>query len=215
MDRIVMASKPKGKKCRASYSDESQASVGTTDAGPSNVKDTTSQVATSGTQDPEWMTLRSGTRLEWKETTEMSLGLILEATDVAIATSSEVETKKEDANTSRDYMGPYGSKLEEKKGVYLSQIKEEVGEQALTIHELRRRKIKMQMAIQEEDEMLMFVIRPLQRRLRDLGPDPGYTNERWMECLLTLGLPSVYKGEDTIQETLRRSEPPQSIDQTS
>jgi hypothetical protein len=71
------------------------------------------------------------------------------------------------------------------------------------------------MAIQEEDEMLMFVIRPLQRRLRDLGPDPGYTNERWMECLRTLGLPSVYKGEDTIQETLRRSEPLQSIDQTS
>jgi hypothetical protein len=71
------------------------------------------------------------------------------------------------------------------------------------------------MAIQEEDEMLMFVIRPLQRRLRDLGPDPGYTNETWMECLRTLGLPSVYKGEDTIQEILRRSEPLQSIDQTS
>jgi hypothetical protein len=54
------------------------------------------------------------------------------------------------------------------------------------------------MAIQEEDKMLMFIIRPLQRRLRDLGPDPGYTNERWMECLRTLGLPLVYKGEDTI-----------------
>jgi hypothetical protein len=132
-----MASKPKGKKGRASYSDESQASVGTTEAGPSNVKDAMSQVATSGNQDPEWMTLRSGTRLEWKETTEMSLGLILEVTDMAIATSSEVETKKEDANTSRDYMGPYGSKLEEKKGVYLSQIKEEVGEQAPMIDELR------------------------------------------------------------------------------
>jgi hypothetical protein len=131
-----MASKPKGKKGRASYSDESQASVGTTDAGPSNVKDTTSQVATSGTQDPEWMTLRSGTRLEWKETTETSLGLILEVMDVAIATSSEVETKKEDTNMSRDYMGLYGSKLEEKKEVYPSQIKEEVGEQALTIDEL-------------------------------------------------------------------------------
>jgi hypothetical protein len=210
-----MASKPKGKKGRASYSDKSQASVGMTDVGPSNVKDATSQVATSGTQDPEWMTLRSGTRLERKETMETSLGLILEAMDMAIATSSEVETKKEDTNTSRDYMGPYGSKLEDKKGVYLSQIKEEVGEQAPTIDELRRRKIKMRMAIQEEDEMLMFVIRPLQRRLRDLGPDPGYTNERWMECLRTLGLPSVYKGEDTIQETLRRSEPLQSIDQTS
>jgi hypothetical protein len=99
-----MASKPKGKKGRVSYSNESQAPVSTTDAGPSNVKDTTSQVATSGTQDPEWMTLRSGTRLEQKEMMETSLGLILEATDVAIATSSEVETKKEDANTFRDYM---------------------------------------------------------------------------------------------------------------
>jgi hypothetical protein len=135
-----MASKPKGKKGRVLYSDESQASVGMTDAGPSNVKDAMLQVAT---QDPEWMTLRLGTRLEWKETTETSLGLILEVTDVAIATSSEVETKKEDANTSRDYMGLYGSKLEDKKGVYLSQIKEEVGEQAPTIDELRRRKIKM------------------------------------------------------------------------
>jgi hypothetical protein len=60
----MMASKPKGKKGRASYSDKSQASVGMTDAGPSNEKDTMSQVATSGTQDPEWMILRSGTRLD-------------------------------------------------------------------------------------------------------------------------------------------------------
>jgi hypothetical protein len=179
----MMESKPKRKKGRALYSDESQALVGMTDAGSSNVKDTMSQVATSGTQDPEWMTLRLGMRLEWKEIMETSLGLILEATDVAIATSSEVEIKKEDANTSRDYMGPYRSKLEDKKGEYLSQIKEEVGEQAPTIDKLCRRKIKMRMAIQEKDKMLMFIIRPLQRRLRDLGPDPGYTNETWMECL--------------------------------
>jgi hypothetical protein len=71
------------------------------------------------------------------------------------------------------------------------------------------------MAIQEEDKMLMFFIRPLQRRLRDLGPDPGYTDETWMKCLQTLELPLVYKGEDTIQETLQRSEPLQSINQTS
>jgi hypothetical protein len=80
MDRIVMASKPKGKKGRASYSNKSQASVGMTDAGPSNVKNTTSQVATFSTQDPEWMTLRSGTRLEWKEMMETLLGIILEVT---------------------------------------------------------------------------------------------------------------------------------------
>jgi hypothetical protein len=133
----MMAFKPKGKKGRASYSDESQASVSMTDTGPSNEKDATSQVATSGTQDPEWMTLRSGTRLERKEMMEMSLGLILEATEVAIATSSEVETKREDANTSREYMGPYGSKLEDKKGEYLLQIKEEVSEQAPMIDKLR------------------------------------------------------------------------------
>jgi hypothetical protein len=66
----MMASKPKGKKGRASYSDKLQASVGMTDAGPFNVKDAMSQVATSGTQDPEWMTLRLGMRLERKETTE-------------------------------------------------------------------------------------------------------------------------------------------------
>jgi hypothetical protein len=136
MDHIMMASKPKEKKGRALYGDKSQASVSTTDAGPSNVKDAMSQVATSGTQDPEWMTLRLGTRLERKETMETSLGLILEAMDMAIATSSEVETKKEDTNTSRDYIGPYGSKLKDKKGEYLSQIKEEVGEQALMIDEL-------------------------------------------------------------------------------
>jgi hypothetical protein len=79
-----MASKPKGKKGRTSYSNKSQASVGTTDAGPSIVKDTTLQVATSGTQDLEWMTLRLGTRLEWKEMMEVLLGLILEVMDVAI-----------------------------------------------------------------------------------------------------------------------------------
>jgi hypothetical protein len=74
---------------------------------------------------------------------ETLLGLILEATEVAIATSSEVEMKREDANMSREYMGPYGTKLEDKKGEYLSQIKEEVGEQAPTIDKLCRRKIKM------------------------------------------------------------------------
>jgi hypothetical protein len=82
------------------------------------------------------MTLRSGTRLEQKEIMETLLGLILEVMDVAIATSSEVEMKRKDTNMPREYMGPYGSKLEDKKGEYLSQIKEEVSEQALTIDKL-------------------------------------------------------------------------------
>jgi hypothetical protein len=35
-----------------------------------------------------------------------------------------------------------------------------------------------------------------------------------MNCLQSLGLSSVYKGDDTIQKILWRSEPPHSIDQT-
>jgi hypothetical protein len=132
----MMASKPKGKKGRVLYSDETQASVGMTDAGPPNERDTTSQAATSGIQDPEWMTLRSGTKLEWKDTTETLLGLILETTEVATATSPEVEKKRKDANSSRDYMGSYGLKLEDKKGEHLLQIKDEVGEQTPTIDKL-------------------------------------------------------------------------------
>jgi hypothetical protein len=71
------------------------------------------------------------------------------------------------------------------------------------------------MAIEEIDERFRYVIRPLQRRLRDLGPDPGYTTENWMACLRNLAVPSVYRGKDPIQETLWRSEPPQELDQAS
>jgi hypothetical protein len=58
--------------------------------------------------------------------------------------------------------------------------------------ELRRRRIAKRMAIEEKDERFIYVIRPLQRRLRDLGPDPGYTTKNWMACLRNLALPSVY-----------------------
>jgi hypothetical protein len=81
--------------------------------------------------------------------------------------------------------------------------------------ELHRRRIAKRMAIEEKDERFIYIIRPLQRRLRDLGPDPGYTTENWMACLQNLALPSVYRGKDSIQETLRRSEPPQELDQAS
>jgi hypothetical protein len=81
--------------------------------------------------------------------------------------------------------------------------------------ELRCRRIAKRMAIEEKDEIFIYVIRPLQRRLRDLGPDPGYTTENWMACLRNLALPLVYQGKDSIQETLRRSEPPQELDQAS
>jgi hypothetical protein len=64
--------------------------------------------------------------------------------------------------------------------------------------ELRRRRIAKRMAIEEKDERFIYVIRPLQRRLRDLGPDPGYTTENWMACLQNLALTSVYQGKDSI-----------------
>jgi hypothetical protein len=86
---------------------------------------------------------------------------------------------------------------------------------AIDQDELRRRRIAKRMAIEEKDERFIYIIRPLQRRLRDLGPDPGYTTENWMACLQNLALPSVYRGKDSIQETLRRSEPLQELDQAS
>jgi hypothetical protein len=59
-----MASKPKGKKGRVSYSNETQLSASMTGTGPSNERDATSQVATSGTQNPEWIILWLGTTLK-------------------------------------------------------------------------------------------------------------------------------------------------------
>jgi hypothetical protein len=40
-----------------------------------------------------------------------------------------------------------------------------------------------------------------------LGPDSGYTPERWMDCLRHLLVPLVYKGDNLIQKTLQRSKP--------
>jgi hypothetical protein len=57
---------------------------------------------------------------------------------------------------------------------------------------LHHRRIAKRMAIEEKDKRFIYVIRPLQRRLRDLGPDPGYTTENWMACLQNLALPLVY-----------------------
>ena len=42
-----------------------------------------------------------------------------------------------------------------------------------------------------------------------MGPEPGYTEEMWMDCLGHLASPSVYKGDGTMNSILRRSEPPQ------
>jgi hypothetical protein len=81
--------------------------------------------------------------------------------------------------------------------------------------ELCHREIMKRMVIEEVDERFKYIIRPLQRRLRDLGPDPGYTTENRMACLQNLAVPSVYRGKNPIQETLRRSEPLQELDQAS
>jgi hypothetical protein len=78
--------------------------------------------------------------------------------------------------------------------------------------ELCHREIMKRMVIEEVDERFKYIIRPLQRRLRDLEPDTGYTIENWMACLQNLAVPSVYRGKDPIQETLRRSEPLQELD---
>jgi hypothetical protein len=39
------------------------------------------------------------------------------------------------------------------------------------------------MVAEEKDEMLRHVIRPPARRLRNLGPDPGYISEKWMDYI--------------------------------
>jgi hypothetical protein len=49
--------------------------------------------------------------------------------------------------------------------------------------ELHCREIMKRMVIEEVDERFKYIIRPLQRRLRDLGSDPEYTTENWMACL--------------------------------
>jgi hypothetical protein len=139
-----------------------------TGMGTFDEKDAMSHLATTSTQNTEWMMLWSGTTLEQKEMTDE---------DEAIAMSPEVKSKMEDINTSKGYLGSYGMKLEDRKGVDLSQIKVEVSEQTPKEDKICCRKLRMRMVIQEEDEILMLIIKPLQRRLRDLGLNPGYSNK--------------------------------------
>jgi hypothetical protein len=61
----------------------------------------------------------------------------------------------------------------------------------------------------EEDEVQEYIIKPLIRKLQEMGLKPGYTEEMWMDCLGHLASPSVYKGNGTMNSRLRRSEPPQ------
>ena len=59
----------------------------------------------------------------------------------------------------------------------------------------------------EEDEVLGYIITRLIKRLHDMGPEPGYTQEMWMDCLRHLASPSIYKGDRTMNSMLWRSEP--------
>jgi hypothetical protein len=209
-----MASKPteKGKRPKL-YND----SAGTTDKptfdGSEEGRATTSRVATASVH-PDWMTLRSGTRIEQKGITETSLGLTIETTDGAVTTSAEGVAKTEDTRTSGRHLGRPGMKAEEVEGKDLPQKRME-GDDQTPKEEIYRGSIRRRMVAEKKDEMLQHVIRPLARRLRDLGPDPGYTPEKWMDCLQHLSVPSVYRGDDPILETLRRSEPPLGHDKMS
>jgi hypothetical protein len=59
----------------------------------------------------------------------------------------------------------------------------------------------------EEDEVREYIIKPLIRKLQEMGPEPGYTEEMWMDCLGHLDSLSVYEGDGTMISILRRSEP--------
>jgi hypothetical protein len=61
----------------------------------------------------------------------------------------------------------------------------------------------------EEDEVREYIIKPLIGKLQEMGPEPGYTEKMWKDCLGHLALPLVYEGDGTMISILRRSEPPQ------
>jgi hypothetical protein len=177
-----MASKPteKGKRPK-SYNDL----AGTTDKptfdGSEEGRATMSWVATASVH-LDWMTLRSGTRIEQKGITETSLGLTIETTDGAVTTSAEGVAKTEDTRMSGRHLGRPGMKAEEVEGKDLPQKRME-GDDQTPKEEIYQGSIQRRMVAEKKDEMLQHVIRPLARRLRDLGPDPGYTPEKWMDCL--------------------------------
>jgi hypothetical protein len=61
----------------------------------------------------------------------------------------------------------------------------------------------------KEDEVQEYIIKPLIGKLQEMGPEPGYTEKMWKDCLGHLALPSVYEGNGTMISILQRSEPPQ------
>ena len=65
---------------------------------------------------------------------------------------------------------------------------------------------------EEEDEVLRYIITLLIKRLHEMAPEPGYTQEMWMDCLRHLASPSVYKGNGTMNSILWRSEPLQGYE---
>jgi hypothetical protein len=47
----------------------------------------------------------------------------------------------------------------------------------------------------EEDEVLEYIIKPLTKRVEEMGPAPGYMEEMWMDHVKHLASPLVYKGD--------------------
>jgi hypothetical protein len=212
-----MASRPmgKGQKHKMSYSDVAWAPDNTAARGQEDERASTSQVAATTTQSHEWMTLRSGNRVEQKRTTEMLLGLTIEGADKVMTKSPEVRAKTEESSIEGGYKGLFRKITEEVKGIEPSQRRTEGGGQTPTNEELRRRRLRMLMIEEEEDEVLEHIIKPLTSRLMDRGPDPGYSTKRWLDCVRHLGYPSVYTGDGPLIETLQRSEPPQGQEKES
>jgi hypothetical protein len=66
----------------------------------------------------------------------------------------------------------------------------------------------------EKDEVLEYITKLLTKRLEEMGPAPGYTEEMWMDHVKHLASPSVYKGDGPIVWILQRREPPQGYHAT-
>jgi hypothetical protein len=180
-----MASRPlgKGQKHKMSYSDMAWALDSTRAKGPDNKKASTSQATTTTIQGHEGMMLWSGTRVEQKRMTEMSLGLTIEELDKALAKSPEVRVKAEEVSIEGGYKGFFGMTTEETRGIEPPKRGLEGSKQMLTNEELCQRRLRMLMVEEEEDEVLEHIIKPLTSRLMEQGLDPGYSVKRWMDCI--------------------------------
>jgi hypothetical protein len=143
------------------------------------------------------------------------LELTIEELDEAMAKLPEVRTKAKEVSIKGGYKGFFWMTTEETRGIEPPKRGMEGGEQTPTNEELCQRRLRMLMVKEEEDEVLKHIIKPLTSRLMERGPDPGYSVERWMDCIRHLVYLSVYTGDRPLIETLWRSEPPQGQEMES